>query len=93
MVTSLMLMNKNIKERLVVIEERNRRVEDDKAWEVSVTRRVLVALLTFVLIGFYFTWLKVNRPWLHAIVPTTGFLLSTLVINKVKEIWLRKRRQ
>lgn len=87
-----MLINKNIKERLAVIEERNRRVENDKAWEVSITRRALIALLTFALIGSYLTWLKVNRSWLHAMVPTVGFLLSTIVIHKIKQIWLRKRR-
>lgn len=67
-------------------------MENDKAWEVSITRRTLVALLTLVIIGSFLTWLNIKRPWLHALVPTTGFLLSTLAIYKVKEIWLRKRQ-
>ena len=39
---------KDIESRLSAIEERNKKVERDKAWEVSWTRRVSIMALTYV---------------------------------------------
>lgn len=85
-------MTKDIEKRLSTIEERNKRVEADKAWETSILRRLLIALITFVLVGLYLTWLDVSRPWLNAIVPVLGFSLSTLVIQRIKALWIAKRQ-
>lgn len=81
----------SIEERVKVIEQRNKRVEDDKAWETSLLRRLLIAVITYILVGFYLIWLDVARPWLNAIVPVVGFLLSTLVLQWAKKIWLERR--
>ena len=45
------------------IKERNRKVEVDKAWETSKTRRGLLVLFTYLAIGFYFQAIKIDRPW------------------------------
>lgn len=39
-------MKSSLEKRLKTIEERNRRVETEKAWETSVTRRLSIAVLT-----------------------------------------------
>ncbi|HWS49216.1 MAG TPA: hypothetical protein VN174_04180 [Candidatus Methanoperedens sp.] len=79
----------NIKKRLSKIEKRNHRVELDKTWETSWTRRLLVLTLTYALIGLYMNIINVNRPWLNAVIPSLGFLLSTLTISWVKNLWLK----
>ncbi len=84
-------MSKNLEKRIAVLESRNKRVDGDKAWETSVMRRFLISVVTFVIIGLYLTWLDVRQPWLHAVVPSVGFLLSTLAIQKVKQLWLKNR--
>ena len=84
-------MNEPIEKRLERIEDRNRRVDADKAWETSLSRKIYIALVTYFFAGLYFTWLTVNRPWLNAFVPTFGFLFSTLVLKKAKDFWLSKR--
>jgi len=38
-------------------------------------------------IGFYLQAIKIDRPWLNAIVPSIGFLLSTLTLPFFKEVW------
>lgn len=85
-------MNKEFEKRLTAIEARNKRVEDDKAWETSSARRVVIAVITYALVGLYLTWLEVARPWLNAVVPALGFMLSTLAIQFVKEFWLSRRK-
>lgn len=79
----------DLEKRVAAIEERNRRVEKDKAWEISWTRRIVVALLTYLTIGIYFLAIQVDRPWLNAIVPTLGFMLSTLTLPYFRKIWER----
>lgn len=82
-----------IEERIQKIEERNAGVEADKAWETSLTRRGLLALFTYLAIGLYMWVIGVSQPWLNAIVPAVGFLLSTLTMPFFKKIWLRIRKQ
>ena len=85
-------MSKDIEKRLSAIEARNRRVEDDKAWETSWTRRIAIAVLTYLVVVSYLHFVIHIDPWLNAIVPVLGFMLSTLAIQKAKEIWLKNRR-
>jgi len=76
---------------IATIKKRNAKVELDKAWETSIIRRLVVALITYLLIVIYMIYLKVSQPWLNALVPTIGFILSTLIIGWAKNIWMRGR--
>jgi hypothetical protein len=80
---------KELEERVRKIEERNSRVEADKAWETSYTRRMLLFLFTFIAIGFYLQAIAIPYPWLNAIVPAVAFMLSTLTLPFIKKVWLK----
>lgn len=82
-----------IEERLEQIELRNKRVETDKAWETSWTRRISIAVLTYlVVVAYLYFVIKIN-PWLNALVPVAGFLLSTLTISYLKKLWTKNRER
>jgi hypothetical protein len=75
---------------LEAIKDRNARVEADKAWETSATRRLSVAALTYLVAFAYMTYgLGVERAFLHAAVPAGGYLLSTVSLGKIRSVWLR----
>ncbi|MBI2622507.1 MAG: hypothetical protein HYW64_00195 [Candidatus Levybacteria bacterium] len=38
-------------------------------------------------IGFYLSAIQIKEPWLNAIVPSFGFLLSTLTLPFFKNLW------
>jgi hypothetical protein len=78
-------------ERLQKIEKRNARVEADKSWETSWMRRLLLILFTYLAIGIYMWAIDVNRPWLSAIIPAVGFMISTLTMPFFKKLWLKNR--
>lgn len=78
-----------LEQRLQKIEGRNEKVESDKAWEKSWTRKLLLALFTYIAIGTYLWAISIERPWLNAIVPTIGFTISTLTIPFFKKVWLK----
>lgn len=82
-----------IKKDILEIKERNARVEMDKAWETSIFRKVLVAVLTYLVIVLFFYFAGFQKPLLSALVPTFGFILSTLSISYFKKAWIRKIKQ
>lgn len=73
------------------IKARNLRVEAEKAWETSWTRRGLILVLTYAVLLLVFLIGEFPKPWLSALVPTLGFFLSTLSIPIVKRFWLRRQ--
>ena len=83
-------MENNLEQRLNAIEERNKKVEADKAWETSWTRRVLLVVFTYLAIGVYLRVIAVPRSWVNAIVPAVGFMLSTLTMPFFKKMWLKR---
>ena len=74
------------------IEARNKRVETDKAWETSKTRRGFIAIITYIIACYYMRVLGVGDYYLHALVPTGGYVLSTLSLPYIKAIWLKRRK-
>jgi hypothetical protein len=76
-----------IEDRLAAIEKRNINVELDKSWETSKFRKILLMLSTYLSIGLYMYIIKIYHPWLNAIIPTLGFLLSTLTLPIFKTYW------
>lgn len=80
---------KELERRIKKIEERNRRVELDKSWELSYMRRILIAIFTYIAIGAYLQVISVPEPWLNAIVPTVAFLLSLLTLPFFKKLWIK----
>jgi len=82
-----------MKQELKAIHERNRRVELDKAWEVSATRRAVIAVITYIIVVIFLMLIGAPRPWITALVPVIGFILSTLTIPLIKRLWIKKQAQ
>jgi uncharacterized membrane protein YkgB len=83
-------MKETIESRIAAIEARNQRVEHDKAWETSWTRRISILLLTYIVVAVYLTLVVRIDPWVNAIVPAIGFMLSTMTLSFLKKEWLRR---
>ncbi len=73
---------------LAAVRERNARVEADKAWETSWTRKIIITILTYLVIMGYLTALGMERVYFHALVPAGGYFLSTLTLPFFKRWWI-----
>ncbi len=82
-----------LERRIAAIENRNRRVELNKAWEMSAVRRIIIFISTYVVLGLYLWVIAVPRPWLNAIVPAVGFALSTFALGPARRWWERRHKQ
>ena len=80
-----------LEEKIKLIEERNKRVENDKAWETCLLRKVLIILFTYIFAVLYLKIADTTNPWFGAVVPCAGFYLSTQSVNVVKKWWLKRK--
>ncbi|KKQ36147.1 MAG: hypothetical protein US52_C0007G0002 [candidate division WS6 bacterium GW2011_GWA2_37_6] len=83
---------KDIKKSIELINARNKRVETDKAWETSIFRKVTIAVLTYFVMTLFMWSIDVNKPYLNAIIPTLGYVLSTLSLGVFKNAWMKSRK-
>jgi hypothetical protein len=79
----------NLEQEIIKIQERNKKVEADKAWETSFTRKIIIAIITYIVIVLFFFYAELPKPFIGAIVPTLGFLISTLTILILKSGWIK----
>ena len=80
-----------LEERVKKIEERNKRVELDKSWETSWTRKTFIIILTYIIVIIYsYLIRKYDYILLTSLVPVIGFTLSTLSLKVIRKIWEKK---
>ena len=80
----------DLQNEIAEIKKRNRRVEADKAWETSCSRKIIIQLLTYIVVVLFFYFAGLPKPFINAIVPAVAFVLSTLTIPLFKKWWLDK---
>ena len=78
----------NIEQEIGIIKERNVRVEANKAWETSATRRLSIAGATYCVAALWLRTTGESDIWIKAVVPTGGYLLSTLSLPFIKKWWI-----
>lgn len=84
---------KELKTQIEAIHARNKRVEADKAWELSNTRTAFIAISTYLLILGFMILIGDDHPYLNALVASTGYLISTASYGVLKNWWLRRNRK
>ena len=88
-----MITIESLEKEIEKLKKRNRKVEIDKSWETSLTRRGLLIVFTYLAIGLYLNAIHIENPWLNAIVPSVGFLLSTLTLPYFKNLWIKLNKK
>lgn len=84
------MTEKELEKEIKQIKKRNKEVELNKRWETSFTRKLCIAILTYIVVLTY-TFLidRISNMFLTSLVPVIGFLLSTLSLNLIRKIWER----
>ena len=79
---------KEIEQEINQIKERNKRVELDKKWETSWTRKICIMILTYIVVVIYsYIVRNYDKIFLSSLVPVIGFTLSTLSLKYIRKIW------
>ena len=81
----------NLEKEVELIKERNKRVELDKLWETSWTRKTCIMILTYIVVIIYsYLIKKFDNIFLSSLVPVIGFTLSTLSLKLIINIWQKR---
>ncbi len=79
---------KELEKEIEQIKQRNAKVELDKKWETSGTRKVFICILTYIVVIIYsYIINKINNIFLSSLVPVIGFTLSTVSLNFIRKKW------
>ena len=79
---------KDLEKEIIQIKERNKRVELDKKWETSWTRKICIMILTYIVVIIYsYVIRNIDNIFLSSLVPVIGFTISTLSLKLVRKIW------
>lgn len=79
---------KELEQEIKNIKVRNKKVELDKKWETSWTRRICIMILTYIVVIIYSHLIRNNNNiFLSSLVPVIGFTLSTLSLKLVRSVW------
>lgn len=82
----------DLEKELQSIKERNKKVELDKAWEVSWVRRGFIFVMTYVVAALYFYAIDESVLFLKALIPAVGYIFSTFSLPFVKSWWVRNQK-
>ncbi len=83
----------DIKKEIEKILSRNRRVELDKKWETSWTRKICIMIITYVVVVLYSYFVQeFNNIFLSSLIPVIGFMLSTLSLKYVRNYWEKRMK-
>lgn len=82
----------DLEKEILSIKDRNQKVEVDKAWEISFTRRLFIAAVTYVIAAVWLLMINDSLPLLKALIPVAGYALSTLSLPFLKSWWIKKHR-
>jgi Fe2+ transport system protein B len=80
----------NLEQEILTLKTRNQKVETEKAWEISWTRKIGILILTYIVILIFLSVLHFEKPFISALVPTLGFFLSTLSLSFLKNFWKKR---
>lgn len=84
---------KELEKEIESIKARNKRVELDKSWETSWTRRICICVLTYIVVVIYSYLInEISNIWLSSLVPVIGFTLSTVSLKLIRNIWEKDRK-
>ncbi|MES2437396.1 MAG: hypothetical protein V4519_05300 [Patescibacteria group bacterium] len=81
-----------LQKEIQILQMRNLRVDADKAWETSFVRRMSIAVVTYFVAAAVMYVIGAGNVFLNALIPTIGYILSTLSLPYIKKWWIKNLR-
>lgn len=80
-----------IEKEIEIIRKRNKKVETDKAWEISLFRTLLISLSIYLVSFVAFYFIGIRNYLVNALIPTIGYFLSTRSFTVIKKWWIERK--
>jgi len=79
-----------LEEGIKAINERNKKVEGDKAWETSYFRVFLISAIIYVIAVKALYLIGSDNYFLNALVPAIGYFISVQSLPFIKNWWIKR---
>ena len=77
---------KNLEKEIENIKERNKKVELDKSWETSWTRKICIMILTYIVVIIYsYVIRKYDNILLSSLVPVIRIYIIYIILKLYKK--------
>ncbi len=77
---------KNLEKEIENIKERNKKVELDKSWETSLTRKICIMILTYIVVIIYsYVIRKYDNILLSSLVPVIRIYIIYIILKIYKK--------
>lgn len=77
---------KNLEKEIENIKERNKKVELDKSWETSWTRKICIMILTYIIVIIYsYVIRKYDNILLSSLVPVIRIYIIYIILKIYKK--------
>ena len=77
---------KNLEKEIENIKERNKKVELDKSWETSCTRKICIMILTYIVVIIYsYVIRKYDNILLSSLVPVIRIYIIYIILKIYKK--------
>ena len=77
---------KNLEKEIENIKERNKKVELDKSWETSWTRKICIMILTYIVVIIYsYVIRKYDNILLSSLVPVIRIYIIYIILKIYKK--------
>lgn len=74
---------------MILVGDRNKKVEINKAWEVSGVRMFSILILTYIFAAIALYLIGTENYLLGALIPVLGYFLSTQSLPFIKRWWVK----
>jgi len=76
-----------LKKEIEQLQKRNNRVELDKKWETSWTRKIFLAVLSYVATYIFLRIIHAENAGHGAMIPAGAYLLQQMTLKPLRKIW------
>lgn len=66
---------------------RNQKVDEEKRWKESLTHRLSVTVLIYIISVCCFYFASVHEIFIVALIPSLGYFISTIKLKLIRHIW------
>lgn len=73
---------------IMELKLKNKKIEADKAWETSWTRRGIIGIVTYIIVAAWLAMLGVEHNLIHALVVVGSYLVAIAILPMLKKYWV-----
>lgn len=82
----------DLNKRIINLEIKTKLLENDKAWEKSILKRLIELIFIYITCFFFLLVIKRVNVLVSCLIPMISYVMYLFLLNLVKKSWIKKVR-